>query len=66
LMYYVYDGVDTNYLTDIDTNYVGKVRYMIKVVFPTYSIESKKEIILNIVDKVKPTFITVPHFKIQD
>ena len=50
-MYYVYGGVDTNYLTDIDTNYVGKVRYMIKVVFPTYSIESKKEIILNIVDK---------------
>lgn len=65
LMYYVYDGVDTNYLTDIDTNYVRKVRYMIKAVFPTYSIESKKEIILNIVDKVKPTFITVPHFKIQ-
>ena len=32
-MYYVYDGVDNNFRSDIETNYLGRIRYMIKAVF---------------------------------
>lgn len=64
-MHYVYDGVDNNFYSDLDTNYVGRVRYMIKAVFPTYGVESKQEIIFNIVDITKPTIISVPKFVIQ-
>lgn len=63
-MYYVYSGVDNNFYSDLDTNYVGKIRYMIKAVFPTYGIESKQEIIFNIVDNVKPTITRIPNFRI--
>ena len=63
-MYYVYDGVDNNFRSDIETNYLGRIRYMIKAVFPTYHIESKQEIIFNVIDIDNPTILTVPTFTI--
>ena len=63
-MYYVYNGVDNNFRSDIETNYVRRIRYMIKVVFPTYHIESKQEIIFNVIDINNPTILTVPTFTI--
>lgn len=64
-MYYVYNGVDNTYYSDLTTNYVGKIRHTIKVVYPTYGIESKQEIVFNIVDTIKPIITSVPHFQIQ-
>ncbi|MGI6781261.1 MAG: immunoglobulin-like domain-containing protein [Acholeplasmataceae bacterium] len=64
-MYYVRDAVDNHYLSDLETNYVGKIRYMIKAVFPNYGIESKQEIIFNIVDQIQPTITQIPNFTIQ-
>lgn len=63
-MYYVYDGVDNFFYSDLNTNYTGIIRHKIKVVFPTYNIESKQEIIFNVVDKIKPTITNIPTFQI--
>ena len=35
-MYYVYNGVDNTYYSDLNTNYLGIIRHSIKVVFPNY------------------------------
>lgn len=64
-MYYVINGVDNNYLRDVNTNYLGIVRYSIKAVFPNYFTESKQEIVFNVVDKIKPEVVYVPAFKIS-
>lgn len=64
-MYYVINGVDNNYLRDVNTNYLGIVRYSIKAVFPNYFTESKQEIVFNVVDKIKPEVVYVPSFKIS-
>lgn len=64
-MYYVINGVDNNYLRDVNTNYLGIIRYSIKAVFPNYYTESKQEIVFNVVDKIKPEVVYVPSFKIS-
>lgn len=63
-MYYVYNGVDNTYYSDLNTNYLGIIRHSIKVVFPNYYRESKQQVVFKIVDKTNPVVTFIPEFTI--